>query len=198
MNVQWYFSHDGDKAGPYSGRQLMELAATGAILPTDTIWKEGIEQGMPAQNVRNLFTPAQADTSPASTGAVPGNRPVTSSEPAPSCPPSGPSQVDSPRAEAPDTLVTVPDQTSPPNALTVQKKAGLQNKPPSKARAVAVRGAVITNQDGITVQFRKKCSKCGFEDPCKSRLPIRNGTTRDGYFCPKCRKMQPVEIQGTK
>jgi ribosomal protein S27AE len=59
-----------------------------------------------------------------------------------------------------------------------------------------VRGAVIVSQDGTTVYFRKKCSQCGHEETGRSRLPIRNGVTRAGYFCPKCRKLRPVEIQG--
>src|SRR5262245_2149690 len=40
----WYYSHDEHKIGPYSGRQLKDLADSGEILPTDTVWKEGIEK----------------------------------------------------------------------------------------------------------------------------------------------------------
>jgi hypothetical protein len=75
-------------------------------------------------------------------------------------------------------------------------KPPVQQPPPRKGRATAVRGAVIVSQDGTTVYFRKKCSQCGHEETGRSRLPIRNGVTRAGYFCPKCRKLRPVEIQG--
>jgi len=61
---------------------------------------------------------------------------------------------------------------------------------------VAVKGAVVISQDGQVVQYRKKCIKCGQEDSSKHRMPIRNGVTRASFFCPKCRKLSPVEIQG--
>jgi hypothetical protein len=61
---------------------------------------------------------------------------------------------------------------------------------------VAVKGAVIISQDGESVQYRKKCGKCGCEDASKNRMPIRNGVNRATFFCPKCRKLSPVEIQG--
>jgi hypothetical protein len=69
--------------------------------------------------------------------------------------------------------------------------------PAKKGHASALRGAVIISQDGDRVSFRKKCTKCGHEDASKSAMPIRNGVTRQSYFCPKCRKLVPVEIQGT-
>jgi hypothetical protein len=93
-------------------------------------------------------------------------------------------------AQAPD--IDAPEETQAAPA----PKAPVQQPPPRKGRATAVRGAVIVSQDGTTVYFRKKCSQCGHEETGRSRLPIRNGVTRAGYFCPKCRKLRPVEIQG--
>src|SRR5439155_26642043 len=69
---------------------------------------------------------------------------------------------------------------------------------PKKGRAVAVKGAILISQDGHAVQYRKKCCQCGHEDASKNRMPIRHGVTRASFFCPKCRKLSPVEIQGMK
>jgi hypothetical protein len=51
----WYYAHDETRIGPFSSRQLKELASTGAILLSDTIWKEGIAKGVVASRVKDLF-----------------------------------------------------------------------------------------------------------------------------------------------
>ncbi len=61
MADQWYYAKEGCKVGPFSGRELKELAACGVILPTDTVWKEGVATGVLARRVRNLFPPLKAD-----------------------------------------------------------------------------------------------------------------------------------------
>ena len=55
MADRWFYAHDEIKIGPYSGRELRDLADSGEIVVTDTIWKEGIEQGVLARKVKNLF-----------------------------------------------------------------------------------------------------------------------------------------------
>jgi hypothetical protein len=55
MGTMWYYAHDENRIGPFSSRQLKELASTGAILLSDTIWKEGIAKGVVASRVKNLF-----------------------------------------------------------------------------------------------------------------------------------------------
>jgi hypothetical protein len=81
-------------------------------------------------------------------------------------------------------------QTPPaPQAYTPRPTAG-------QRRAVAGPGAVISGQDGKTVRFTKKCTKCGKQDRSTSTATIVAGTMRFGFFCPKCRRRQPVEIQG--
>jgi hypothetical protein len=57
---RWYYAHGEVKRGPYSGRQLRDLADSGSLVPTDTVWKEGLEKGALAGNVKNLFPPAPA------------------------------------------------------------------------------------------------------------------------------------------
>ncbi len=53
----WYYAHGDDKLGPFSGDRLKELAAAGAILPTDTVWRDGTATGVAANLVKNLFAP---------------------------------------------------------------------------------------------------------------------------------------------
>jgi len=52
-----YYSHDKEKVGPCSGRRTKELADCGGILPTDTVWKDGVERDVAASKVKNLFRP---------------------------------------------------------------------------------------------------------------------------------------------
>ena len=65
MASQWYYAHDEKKLGPFSQQQLKELAAAGTILPMDTVWQEGVAQGVSANRVKNLFPAAPADALPA-------------------------------------------------------------------------------------------------------------------------------------
>jgi hypothetical protein len=67
----WYYAHDGNRSGPFSGQQLKGLADASHILPTDTVWKEGTAKGVPAGKVRYLFTAAPVIAAPAAVIAVP-------------------------------------------------------------------------------------------------------------------------------
>jgi len=71
-----------------------------------------------------------------------------------------------------------------------------QAKQISNARAVGGKGVVIVGQDGINVKFRKKCTDCAYEDTCWHTLPIKAGSTRVSFFCPKCRRKRDGEIHG--
>ena len=84
MTDQWYYVHDSKRIGPLTARQLMERASAGQLKPTDMVWKEGMEKGIPAEKVKNLFPHARsggdraqshptdsAGTSPASTASWP-------------------------------------------------------------------------------------------------------------------------------
>ena len=64
MANEWYFGWDDRRFGPFSEEQLMQLAQRGRIQPTDIIWKEGIEKGILAEKVRNLFRSAQVEPDP--------------------------------------------------------------------------------------------------------------------------------------
>jgi hypothetical protein len=161
MPQQWYYGYSDNRFGPVSGRQLQELADTGRIQPTDTVWMKGDENGVAAAAIANLFT---AD----GIGIA-----ADSARPAPliGVPETAPAKTEKPPAQAP--------------------------KPVKKGRVTGMKGAVIVSQDGTTVQYRKKCIKCGTLENNTNRMPIRSGTTRVTYFCKTCRKLQPVEIQGS-
>ena len=52
MADQWYYANDQQKLGPFSSGQLKELAATGQLVPTHTVWQEGVEKGVVAAKVK--------------------------------------------------------------------------------------------------------------------------------------------------
>src|SRR5262245_3959390 len=64
MASEWYYSHEGQRHGPVSSEQLRELVATGKLRPDDLIWKEGMDNWMPAGKAKKLF-PADAATAQA-------------------------------------------------------------------------------------------------------------------------------------
>jgi GYF domain 2 len=191
MADRWFYAHDVNKIGPFSGRQLHDLAVSGQILPTDTVWKEGIHRGVFASKVQYLFLPT-----PSLAASVSASVPV-SPVPSPCLPAaSSPTSVGL-------TANVQPTAFSEDLQLVPEEKVPITPKPPNapqppvrKRRAIVVKGAVIVNQDGVRVQYRKKCMVCSFEESSWSTMPIPNGMTRAGFFCPKCRKRQSVEIQG--
>src|SRR5205085_9306972 len=63
-------------------------------------------------------------------------------------------------------------------------------------RVVSIKGGVICSQDGKHVQFRGKCTKCGYEAQGRSTMPIRQGPMKVNFFCRKCRKGRQVEMMG--
>jgi len=218
MIDRWYFGWDLERFGPFSAAQLKELGALGKLQPTDTVWKEGIENGVLADNVKNLFLdpPAEALHAKTTTGPVAYESLTVDAERPEIIPnglmlnvvpdqtdvvfPGSPSPINSPGSEeieeraleASRALSTATDL----KPITNDHDPGTQRKPLRKGRAIAVKGAVIISQDGGIVQYRKKCIKCAYEDACRIRMPIRNGVSRERFFCPKCRKLGEVIIQG--
>jgi hypothetical protein len=210
MADQWYYGRDDQKHGPYSSRDLRELADSGKILPTDTIWKEGVERGVLAQKVKNLFPPSPATvpvadaTSPAPPPGAPlPSEALTSAVPK-EMPPPAPEAQQTPVEPESDKLPEdakgeaespfVKEAPAPPTPPLSQPKRPQQ--PAKKGRAVAGKGVIITSQDGTNVQFRKVCTVCGNEDNCRSTMPIRHGPIRIGFFCRKCKRQRQVEMQG--
>ncbi len=88
-----------------------------------------------------------------------------------------------------DLYPKIPETTS-------QYHPSPEKKPVKKGRATGVRGVVIVSQDGERVNYRNKCVTCGYENTSRSSMLIRRGVTRTQFFCPKCRKLGEVAIQG--
>lgn len=173
MPDQWYYEHEMHRCGPVSSRQLRAFAAAGVIRPTDTIWKEGVERGVVAAKVKNLFVAAAPLAADGPTGLVP----LTSEHAQ-----DRPTGVTAAAGPVPATKPAV----FPLTARTAAKKL----------RAVAVRGMVIIAQDGTHVQFMNKCSACGREDAARVRVPIELGINGVNFYCNKCRKSRQAEYRG--
>jgi hypothetical protein len=196
MANQWYYGRDGHKHGPVSADQLKSLAAKGHIERSDTIWREGVQEGFPAATVKHLF-PVTADapleaslrqTSSISSEEQSSAGPVDSGAAQSAAP--EPNTVLEPKTFGAGPL---PAREAPSEAV---QQANARRFQPRKARANAVTGAIILRVEDTSVVYRKKCNVCGYEDASQSRIPVRNGVTRLSFFCPKCRKPRPVQIQG--
>lgn len=67
MAIDWYYTHDGARRGPVTGRELADLARTGRLRPDDQVWKDGMAGWRPAAKLTGLFPadgpgPASPDT----------------------------------------------------------------------------------------------------------------------------------------
>jgi ferredoxin len=52
---QYYYSHDGQRGGPVSSKQLRKLAVAGRLAPTDLIQRAGETKWVVAKKIRGLF-----------------------------------------------------------------------------------------------------------------------------------------------
>jgi hypothetical protein len=181
MAGTWYYAQDNRSFGPLAWEQLRQAAAAGQVRPTNIVWQQGMTEGVVASTVEYLFPAALAKPPPAAT--APAVTAPPSAVRAKTLSPTPPLSAASPPPPTPAAAPGTPDQ--PPPQEQVRKR-----------RAAGVKGAVVLSQDGVVVSFRKKCLKCGQEDSTRTTMPIRNGPMRAGFFCPKCRKLQPVEMQG--
>jgi hypothetical protein len=64
MASQWYYTQQGKRQGPIPTQQLKELAATGQLLPTDLVGKDGMAALVPASRIKGLFAPPVNDEPP--------------------------------------------------------------------------------------------------------------------------------------
>ncbi len=53
---QYYYAVNGLPRGPVTGKQLKQLASEGTLSRTDLVWKDGLEQGVPAGKIKGLFS----------------------------------------------------------------------------------------------------------------------------------------------
>jgi hypothetical protein len=200
MVDRWYFARDGQQSGPFSAVQLLELAAGGQLQPQDLVWKEGMAKGVAAAKVRKLFpdgllaaaaaVPAERASAPALAPPEPPPNPVASPPPtALALRLASPEELELAAEPLPEADARVESQPVP------EKKAPPPPQPARPLRVLGVKGGVLVGQDGARVKFRKQCLRCGHADPGVTTMPIRSGVTRVHFFCPKCKKSQPVEIQ---
>ena len=59
MASEWYYLENNQQQGPVSSAQLKQLAADGRLQPDSLIWKEGLEDWVPASRVKGLFNESQ-------------------------------------------------------------------------------------------------------------------------------------------
>jgi len=179
MSDVWFFGRDGNTFGPFSADQLKEQVSDGRLHPQDSVWKEGMTKRVLAAKVQHLFTAAQL--SPPEVPAAP-----------PAEPPPDPGPMDIPTE---CNLIPLDPETPETRAAA---EAAKPKKPPEvrKRRVISVKGAIVLSQDGAMMRFKKKCGKCNHEDTSLTTLQIPSGTARLNYYCPKCRKNHPIEIQG--
>ncbi|MCG8585073.1 MAG: DUF4339 domain-containing protein [Pirellulales bacterium] len=52
----WHYTVGDDQFGPVTNDELKRLATAGTIKPTDQVWKEGMDDWMPASKVEALFS----------------------------------------------------------------------------------------------------------------------------------------------
>src|SRR5262245_20370939 len=52
---EWYYIKDGNRLGPVTGGQLKQMASAGQIQPGDLLWKNGLQNWVPASSVKGLF-----------------------------------------------------------------------------------------------------------------------------------------------
>src|ERR1700722_1011357 len=152
MADRWFYAHDKVKSGPFSGQQLRDIADAGHIVPTDTIWKEGVEKGMLARKVKNLFPLAPADAAPPPLPEVQSN-PVE---------PEVENKVEEIKPEQTATSVSPEPEPLSDNVqlqpLWEAPATPAKQTHVRKGRAVAGKGAVICGQDGTNVKYMKVCT----------------------------------------
>jgi len=54
--MSWYYAKGGQRVGPLTLEEFVAAAQSGALLPTDQIWTEGMPCWLPADTVADLFS----------------------------------------------------------------------------------------------------------------------------------------------
>lgn len=55
MASEWFFKKNEQTYGPYSATQLRQVAQKGELSPTDSVWRDGMEQPVAASRIKGLF-----------------------------------------------------------------------------------------------------------------------------------------------
>jgi hypothetical protein len=81
--VEWYYAQGDKQQGPVSPAEVKSLADAGKLLPDDLVWREGMEEWIPARKVKGLF---DADEAAAAKAAPPVASPPRPGVQAPAAP----------------------------------------------------------------------------------------------------------------
>jgi len=68
----WYFTRDGKRYGPFTTARLKQLVGSGELLPTDLVWKEGMEGWAPANSLLQSLLPSVGPSAAATAKRVAG------------------------------------------------------------------------------------------------------------------------------
>ena len=55
MATMWYYEEHGKRLGPISSAELRRLVVMEVLLPSDLVWREGLDHWVPASKVKGLF-----------------------------------------------------------------------------------------------------------------------------------------------
>lgn len=66
----WYYVQNGQQAGPVSQEDLTESLRTGAVQPNTLVWRNGMGNWLPANEVAELSAGAAAPSDPANPSSV--------------------------------------------------------------------------------------------------------------------------------
>ncbi|MBP89399.1 MAG: hypothetical protein CMJ64_22255 [Planctomycetaceae bacterium] len=77
----WFYSRDGQYRGPVTPAGLKQLAASNGLSPDDLVWREGMDDWVPAKRVQHLF-PKPTQPPPPPESALQANEDATAADPA--------------------------------------------------------------------------------------------------------------------
>lgn len=60
----WWYAKGNKRHGPLTAAELKAMAANGQLAATDRVWKEGLENWVPASSVQRLFADSAPVTAP--------------------------------------------------------------------------------------------------------------------------------------
>jgi hypothetical protein len=75
--AQWYYTQNGQQAGPLDEAQLKGLMASGQISPSDMVWRDGMTAWQPATAVPELSAAAAAQVPPLNYGGYAPAQPLS-------------------------------------------------------------------------------------------------------------------------
>lgn len=173
MAEHWFFAWDANRFGPFTEAELKHLAMLGRLQPTDTVWKEGVANGVAAHRIKNLFSrPAEPIPMNASPGV---SSPIPSADE--SLPPSN-----APATSEEQLQGIIPD------GLTLRPMAGQIDTPPLPSP--------VTKTPDTRVDVRPKSSS---ETSAAAQEPATTGHTnmsQPGPFKEPSRKKRAVGVKG--